>query len=193
MKVVIADSFTDSLEYLGSRRYKIREFFHNVKNRIFKPYTTIKPRYVDHNWRDKDSLLVHFSFELLLRYLEDEVPQQEQYYDVNSENEMDREISERWTEIINRLRALADWYENEYLPYEDYSNQMLLHDLQPEPLSCFLETEFGMEYRPTFENEDDEMLYHGVSCAVQEYEAEMERELTEKMKELVDLRYYLWS
>lgn len=182
MKVAIADSFTDSLEYLGSRRFKIRRFLNGIKNWILRPYTTVKPRYIDHNYHDERDLLVHLSFELLLRYMESGVGQ------------FDWGADEGHREAYRTMVDLSVWFESDYIPYWNGDNFGILHDLQPDPISLFRETENGtIAYDPVFASEDEHLLYDGVFWGIKEYEEAMECEIEENLKRLAEIRPYLWS
>lgn len=198
MKVVIADSFVDSLNYLGSWRFKVKEFFRNIHDFIFKPYTTIKPRHVNHRWHDSRDLLVHFSFELLQRYLDEEADDTDEMCRVLTEDNLDEHERERlqaWFNVLCEMEELLYWFEEDYLPYWDGSNVSLLFDLQPEPISLFQEDEETglVRYDPVFESEDDELLYDGVFWAIRDYRETMEEEIEDSLIRLAALRPYMWS
>lgn len=93
--------------YLIPYEYRLENLWYKLKCYIFRPYTTIKPRYLPHTWVDKDNILVHAIFEILSLYLEKEKP------DEVVDWEWDPEYSQAWKDI----NELYHWWHETYVPW----------------------------------------------------------------------------
>lgn len=164
--------------------WRVKDWIYRFKCFVWHRYTTTKPRYLDHTWCDISHLLVHTSFELLLRFYEQEMYE---YY-------TDWDYDEYHRNARDKIEYLVDWYINDFIPYDNWENQKIMFDLQPEPITSFWDTdERGYLRELEFDNEDDELFYHAINQAVWDYEARMEQEIEDNLKLLAEVRPYLWT
>lgn len=167
--------------------YESRPFhlWYRFKCFVWHRYTTVKPRYLGHVYCDTRELLVHTSFELLIRFYEEEFDQVKWYGDFAPK------VGDRY--VADIIKYLIDWYENDWVPYYNYEFQSLLHDEQPEPVSWFKTKDGRTLLSPVFKSKEDEEKSNQIHKAIRGYEESMERQAEENLKLLAEIRPYLWT
>lgn len=145
---------------------------------LFKPYTTIKPRYLPHTWTDKDQILVHMVFEILSLYLEKEKPGE------IIDWEWDEEHSKAWKEI----NELYKWWHETYIPWsETYMDKYEFPDWK------FEKVEGSNHFTSRYRSEEEKQRAREVSQQITDEEERMHNEITEKCKRIIELRSFLWT
>lgn len=71
------ETFIDKIKYkywkIIPYDWRPHQLWYRLKCWAWYRYTTIKPRYLDHTWCDKTELILHINFEMLMRFVENEV------------------------------------------------------------------------------------------------------------------------
>jgi len=88
-------------------RWRPSEVWYRFTCWAWRRYTTVHPRTMPwHTWTDRDFLLPHVMFELLVRFVEEEKP--EEHFEIK--DSANRELWEK-------LFATYHWWKNEFVPY----------------------------------------------------------------------------
>lgn len=109
--------------YLAVIPYEFRpkNVWYQLKCRFWKKYTTYKPRYLPHTWIDKDNILIHMNFEILSRFVEDELIPGPVDWDADEEHRQAKakmlELYEWWKENHD---VLEKWNEFTWEQEEQY-------------------------------------------------------------------------
>jgi hypothetical protein len=90
----------------------------------WKRYTTVKPRTLDHTWYDKSGLLPHVMFEILCRFVEEEM------YPDGEEGIVDWSWTDDHQNAHDEMISLYKWWTEEY--EEDYP-----FNIEPTPDNAF--------------------------------------------------------
>lgn len=196
MKVVAADSFYDSLDYMFSRRKAVKDWFRSVKNWLMKPYTTIKPRYLGHGWCDHVELLPHLMFESLSIFVEKECSPGcvEWYGDLAHKVVVDGQ--EKY--VRDEMQELYDWWHNTYIPYtKGESNKekeiyQEIDDLSID-LSHNLKLLFDTLNTPKEKRSEKEKRYFELLDELNNYEVYMTQQLDERLHRLINIRRSMWT
>lgn len=164
----------DNLEdiYLSIVPYSLRpkNLWYSFKCRVWKRYTTVKPRTLDHTWCDRSHLIFHIVFEVAQRFLEEEGSKTQDEWDWQKEHNPG--FYEAWFEA----KQICDWWFNEY-------DDGYVYGLSDE--------EFDKQY-PWTQPAD----YTGDNYRVlARYNAEgiYEQMMLDKAKRLLDLSPYFWT
>ena len=84
--------------------YRPKNLWYTFKCWAWKRHTTIKPRTLDHKWCDKVELLPHMVFEILCRFVEDELgPERERVKQADC-----------WEAAYKEMDELYEWWTKEY-------------------------------------------------------------------------------
>lgn len=186
MKVVIHDEFWNSLEYMCSKRKRIKDFFRSIKNRILKPYTTIKPRYLGHNWTDHVDILPHMMFESLSIFIEKECsPECVEWYGEYPHMIM---VGMEWKNVRDEMQDLYDWWHQEYIPYWMGDTDIKFEGEDLEINEFFIALNKDPKDRTKKERD-----YFDYLSKLNQQQFEMDRELQSKMNRLIRLRRYMWT
>lgn len=121
------DSWINFIETINDYWDKVRNYYYEIipyhwrpknfwyskiKCPLFKKYTTIKPRKLDHGWCDRDHLLIHVVFEVACNFIEKEGPE------TPEEWKWQKQHNPRFYKSWKETKELCDWWLNEY--DEDY-------------------------------------------------------------------------
>lgn len=154
------------------------QLWNRLKCWVFKPYTTIKPRYLEHTWTDKDRLLEHMVFEILSLYIEKEKPGER----------IDWEFDEAHSNAWKEMNEIYHWWHKIYIPWSE-----TYMDKYEFPEQKFERITNSDNFRLVYKSEEDKKKYHEMSQQIHEEEQNMLNKLTENCKRVIDLRGFLWT
>lgn len=196
MKVVVADSFYDSLDYIFSRRKAIKDWFRSIKNWIMRPYTTIKPRYLGHGWCDHVELLPHLMFESLSIFIEKECsPGCVEWHGDWAHKVV---VDGQQKCVRDEMQELYDWWHNTYIPFtrgessKEKEIQQKINELSTD-LDSDLNAFFKALNTPKEKRDDKHTQYFELLAALNNYEAYMNKELDERLHRLINIRHSMWT
>lgn len=148
-----------------------------------RKHTTIKPRHLPDTWVDKDRLLPHVVFEILVQFIEDEAPAERMDW------ESDAEHRAAWTEMTELYR----WWNDVYLPYE--ADDTWSKSIEAPELTKKKCTSIKGAYEVSFKysSPEAEAKARAVMQAKYERDESMEQELTNRCKRVLDVRRFMWT
>jgi len=198
MKVVIADTFVDSLKKLCRPWWHPHNLWYKFKCWAWKRYSTIKPRYLDHTWCDRTELLPHMMFEILSQFIENECsPGHVEWY-----GEYGHKITVDGEEKYARdeMQEIYDWWnttvQKEYpAKWDEWHERMRKH----EPNELFVDycDDDGVleycEYNPQFDTPEQKEAYKEVCQECDKLEKEIADKYNEMMHRLINIRHYMWT
>ncbi len=170
---------------------------------IWHRYTTVKPRYLDHTWRDRCVQLPHMMFEILSRFVEEEcsLGNIEWYGEYGHKVVVDG--TERY--VRDELQDLYDWWHTFYQKeYPKRWDALWDETFKHEPTKNLVPIDFGgdevseedavaFRWDPRFKTEEDKKLYkHGID-AVNALDREVEAELRARLHRLVNVIPHMWT
>ena len=168
----------------------MRDWWYRFKCWAWKRYTTVKPRWLPHTWVDRDTQLPHCMFEILGRFIEDELGEgtDESYHPdhptldamVSNQIAAEKEMKELWR-----------WWNEEYLKFDAYELYMAGVEMPQ-----FVREEFTPEScKVTMKCSSEEAhdKWKEACCKVNEADTQMSKELKSRMKRLVDVMDYMWT
>jgi len=196
MKVLIADTFADSLKKLCRPWYHPHNLWYSFKCWAWKRYSTIKPRYLNHEWCDRTELLPHMMFEILSQFIERECSPGwvEWYGEYGHKITIDGKEKYVMDEMLDIYRWWNETVQKEYpKKWDEWHERMREH----EPSEIFEEdTEiegFCIIYAPRFDSPEQEEAYNKVCKQCNELEQEIDDKHDEMMHRLINVRRYMWT
>lgn len=106
------NGFVRSLKELHRKWWHPELLWYKIRCWAFDRYTTVKPRYLNHEWCDRDYLMVHMMFEILSLFIEEECsPGHIEWY---GEDGPKIEIDGEEHFVRDELQAIYDWWHLEY-------------------------------------------------------------------------------
>lgn len=98
------DTLWDKIKYkyydIVPYNWRPSQIWYRLKCRLWKKYTTYKPRYLSHTWNDRDNILLHMNFEILCQFIEKEC----------SPGYVNWAYDEFHIEKMREMRSLYDWW-----------------------------------------------------------------------------------
>lgn len=88
--------------------YRPKNIWYRLKCYLWKRYTTIKPRNLNHTYCDKVDLIPNLVFEAATQFLEKEGPQTQEQWAWEKEHNPD------WYLALFEIRQICSWWLNEY-------------------------------------------------------------------------------
>lgn len=158
-------------------KIKIHNFLYWLKCRFWYKYNVLKIQTLPYTWSDRDSVLVHAMMQILKDFVKKEKPDSIINWDSDPEH---RQARDKMDEILN-------WWENSYLIFDEFEglefDKIDWEDrfYPKKPGSNFV------EMKPSSEN--DRKCYK----IAHSRELDMEQELEKKLRELLDVRKYMWT
>lgn len=165
------DKIEDIYHKVVPHRFRPKELWYRLKCRVWKKYTTVKPRTLGHGWCDRDGLLIHCIFEIARDFLENEGPKTEAEW--AEQKEMNPAFYESW----NETRELIDWW----LKHDDH----YVYGLTDEEFDA----EFPWEPSKDFEGTHEEYRTRAKFLA----DNEVEKMILEKAKRIIDISQFYWT
>ena len=192
MEVQIHQEFFKSLKKCFRSKWHPQEIWYKLKCWAWHRYSTVHPRYLDHTWVDRVELLPHTMFEILSDFVENECSPGhiEWYYGhkvkVNGE--------ERY--VRDEMQEIYDWWHTTlHKEYPKKEEQLWeeAKDFKPNREFHPSENELFAEWRMEWDNPEAEETYNRLMNELQELEEQADRETTDYMHRLVNVRQSLWT
>lgn len=177
---------------------KGRNIFYRIKCFLFKRYTTVKSRHLDHTYTDPCVILPFTMFEILEQFVEDDVKYgiADWYYPDNLKEVMFRGKKENARDVMDDL---VYWWNNFYLKWWD---QKL-----PEQIACWEiihncgtqdyfrpwnDSPKLVEWVKDYKSKELENLERRMFDDLWKLDEKIDKELIANMKTIVELTPYLW-
>jgi hypothetical protein len=181
--------------------WRPKQIWYQFKCWAWHRYTTFKPRYQGHTWCDKTQLLIDLNFEILCKFIEDEVVGGP----VNWHSEPEH------TKAYNEMYDLYNWWIAGHKLKEEEGYTMLFDPLYNEVYEILDRYQKSYEASDTrFEVCDrdakgkplyyemkqdyvDEELHGKYVLAKMKLEQSHEEFVNNQLKRIIDLRQWLWT
>lgn len=153
---------------------KMHNLWYKIKCKFYYKYNTVTAKTLSSTWNDRCDLLPHIMFAILDDFINKEKPGEI----INWES--DKEHSQAWKDMNNLLK----WFHGVYLKFDEYEGLEFDRDIDN-----MWEEDDGSGFRtlkPSTEH-DEKILK-----IVWDREAQMRKDLEEKLIELVKIRKWLW-
>ena len=164
--------------------------FYKLKCWLWRRYTTIKPRYLDHTWCDRCDLLPEMMFEILSQFIEKECNQNY----IRWYGEYGHKIKGKY--VMDELLDLYNWWHNYYKKeYPQLCNELWNKASVYEPDTIWEDipgTDL-FEYQPKWSDESKKAHYTDILNELSELENKTKEDLNKMLHRLVDIIPYLWT
>jgi len=168
----------------------IKKFMNNYKWRYLKPsvlwrrfktyfhpYNVVHIKTLPRQWSDRDTIMLHAMFQILIDYVEKEEP----FELINWESDSEHSASAK------DIKYLYDWWKKNH-DYDPWNDPVLVKEYDE------LEAKYG-EFASI--KEDGEVIFNEAfrenSKKFHQREIEWEREVEENLIKLIKIRGYLWT
>jgi hypothetical protein len=215
----VSRSYRDIYPWWHRSRYrvggKLPDMWHYVKCRLWKRYTTVTPRSLPPTWCDRDHLILHANFEILMDFVENELPHSWSVKDLEAEiakevapGDWQQEQSRAWCESAlpstKEIEFLYHWWTVLRPAREaEYDRRLMAwSELHQRQRSNYTEA------NPSWQKTDNPHLHRyslpedapepeGLAAAhkaMREMDDEIrDAEDNAMLKRLIDIRGYLWT
>lgn len=156
---------------------KLHDIWYRIKCKLWYRYNVVKVRTLPPTWVDRDTLLVHAMFQILDDF-------------VNKEcigGWVDWDSDEKHRSVRAKMDELLNWFHNVYLKFDEFEG---LEFDKIEWEDRFYPKEEGSNFvqmKPSSEN--DKKCYQ----VAHQRELQIRKDLNKKLKELIDIKDYLWT
>lgn len=199
MKVALADSFFKSLKKLNRHKFHPKELWYKVKCRFFKKYSTVKARYLGHNWQDRCSLLPHLMFEVLSQFIEQECsPGNVDWY--SDECPRTIKVDGQDKNVMDEMKDLYAWWHEDYIKSYPAQQDVLMDKIQEIDeeflISEFQEDEEDAPYLiwdPQYKIPEAKQQVDELFKQYSQLEKDYEQELTKRLHRLVEVISFMWT
>lgn len=161
----------DDLYYEFTKTH-IGHLWYKFKCWIWYRYSTVKPRYLFHTWIDRDVLLLHCSFEILCKFVEEELYQDIVDWDSDEEHKNAKK---------NMLELYYWWIEcntkNKDGVYIDYDYEAIYNTLS----------------RLAYQNDNKGDRYYEYLTAISKLDKMHDEFIKNQLKKLIDLMDWMWT
>lgn len=201
-----AEKLTDSIRsaYYTVIPYKYRphQLWYRLKCFVWKRYTTIKPRYLSHQWCDRSTLLPHIMFEVLSDFIERECSPGHIDWEGTGHTVV---VNGEEINVSTEMHTLYDWWHQDYTKVYPKTLEALWAEVfrfQPKHGDIPKDYDGNVvaeedadvyEWTTIFDSEEQRNAYDAAMDVVHDVEREQSDNLTEMMHRLVNLRQYLWT
>lgn len=197
---VFQDTFLDRLKDLFGLREWIREACYRVKCWVFRPYTTIKPRYCGHTLIARRELLPLVMFEVLSQFIERECSPGCVDW-VASDHRINVTLPNG--KVVNRnvrdeMRDLYYWWHQKFNGrYNEVADQLWAerHEHAAKHQASMFYMKNGLRCFDPFNYDTPEnRAYAKALCQLANFhERAMERALDNRLRRLLAVRPYMWT
>ena len=167
--------------WLKATQQRLRGLWYSFTCWAWHRHTTIKPRTLPHTWVDRCELLPHLMFEVLGRFLEEELNWK-----------LGDPCDDDGVELLE-LKELWRWWNNDYLTHDPWQHTKGLE----EPKCQRKEMDLGgvVVYETTWEcsTKDAEKLWNEKMGQVRQASNDMVDELQDRCKRLIDVMEWMWT
>lgn len=164
--------FKDWLRYLPIIR-QIWDGWYYTKCFVWKKYNRVHAKTLPPTWCDRDNLMAHIIFQILEDFVKKEC----------SPGIVDWGHDDPHKVARKKMDELLDWWHNTYLKFDEFEGYDETKSTPPN------EKKDENGYYTLKLNEYDKSFYLNAG----KKEQEMEEELQKKLKEIIDIRPYLWT
>lgn len=184
--------------------YRPGQIKYRIKCYLFKRYSTVKPRYLDHQWVDRSHLLPHVMFEVLSKFVEDELKYKKEdfpgivdWYSGHAKIKVDSGDKL----VIDEMIDLYEWWHSvqDYEPYAKWHKWRELHTTKEDRIDRVASVdEYGdpLTYHwdgPDWDSEENKLEGDRLFDEAKQAERHLEYKLTQNMIRLVKLRQWMWT
>ena len=160
------------------------KIWYRVKCFFWHRYTTVKPRYLDHQWNDRCAVLPHMMFEILSQFIEKEC----------SPGTVDWDYDEWHRTARKEMQELYDWWHFIYnKQYSAICDRLWKKAEKHSPVTSWIERDDFDEYCPQWATPMDEKLYRLYLDAVRRLEDRMDKQLEGNLHRIIEIMPYLWT
>jgi len=159
-------------------RRKIHDLWYWLKCKLFHPYNVVKIKSLPYTWTDRDHIMVHAMFTILDDFIKKEKPDLIIDWDSDPEHRKARD----------KMDELNDWFHNIYLKYDPWEGIELDYTKNWDEMFIKDPNRPGIyEMKPFSDSDQAKMnIIHARDRA-------MEEELEKKLREILDIRKYMWT
>lgn len=175
----------------------IKDIYYKVRS-FFFPYNVVKIRSLRRTWVDRDQVMFHAPFQILVDFVEKEwMPDGGTFFDIEKEKaaivgtrpelipQLERELEES---IAHNAKTQEIWtIYNWWTKVRPYRQDPREHLRQPEYISD------SNGFREMFLIDGDDELWHNAMQLTRKLEEEWEKEDEEMLMRLIKIRDYLWT
>lgn len=197
MKIRFTPGIAASLQRCFRSKWHPIELWYRFICWLWRRYSTVKPRWLDHTWCDRSELMAHAMFEVLGRFIEQECsPGVIEWYGrygrkitVNGESKY----------VRDEMCDLWDWWRYDYLAGFDKRRKAIDDELEKldydSALSQFDGDASGefWTYNPQYKTPEAAARAKELLNQLTALEAEQECELQLRLHRLIDIREHLWT
>jgi hypothetical protein len=183
--------------------YRPSQLWYKLKCIVWKRYTTVKSRYLSHQWHDRCTVLPHTMFEILSQFIEKECsPGHVEWY-----GEYGHKIIVNGEEkyVRDEMQELYDWWHNVYNKEYDVINDKIweeVHKCDPigNKFSDWTDKMlnesgeiYAYRWSPKYETKEKEAMHFMLMKALNDLEISQHEDLQDKMHRLVNIQPYMWT
>lgn len=147
-----------------------------IKCRLWKRYNVLKIKSLPCTWTDRDHIMIHAMFQVLSDFIEKEDPDNH-FHPTESE----------FSKISNKMHDLLDWWKNVYLKFDAWEGIKLDCSFDDNMFIPCKDHPELYEMKP-FSKKDKKKM-----DLIQKREVDMAQELEKKLRELLDIRKFMWT
>jgi len=97
-------------------KWQLNNLYWRIRSHFFR-YTTIKSRYLNHEWCDRDAVLIYTIFEVAQQFVEGEIrPERRSSKYWDEMKKVNPEFYNSWKETIELVKWFEKWHDTDY-PY----------------------------------------------------------------------------
>lgn len=156
----------------------IHDIWYKIECKFYYKYNVVKIKSLPSTWVDRDNLLVHCMFTVLDDFITKE--RIDEIIDWDSDKEH-RQARNKMTEIIN-------WWKNTFLKFDEWEGIELDYTKNWDEMFIKNPNRPGIYEMKPFSDSDQAKMN-----IIHERDRAMEEELEKKLRELLEIRKYLWT
>jgi hypothetical protein len=166
--------------------WRPKNIWYSITCRFWHKYTTVKPRYLSHQWTDRCEVMPHMMFEILSQFIEKEcTPEQVDWtWEGNLIEVNGQKISAR-----DEMQYLYDWWHKKYNDeYEKKSEALWDEVFDVGPKMNVSDT--GI-LNFVFDNDEKKIEYDEKSKIARDFDEFVAKELHENLHRIINITRFL--